>query len=90
MPARLSIEEAFGSEERDAYICFRFAHNARGKHWLIPFSLLGRKPRANTSLAFIPFVKSLCESEILEKEDGASLGGAAKHVAARLCHPAKC
>ena len=68
---------------------FPFCTQCEGKALAHPL-LLGRKPRANTSLAFIPFVKSLCESEILEKEDGASLGGAAKHVAARLCHPAKC
>jgi hypothetical protein len=50
---------------------------SEGKAWASPL-LLDRKPRANTSLAFIPFVKSLCESEILvEREDGASLGRAA-------------
>ena len=35
-------------------------------------------------VAFIPSVKSLCESEILEGEDGASLRRAATHVAAQL------
>lgn len=71
-----------GSEERDAYICLVF-HTKRGESMGSPL-LHGRKPRANTCLAFIPFVKSLCESEILEREDGASLGGAAM-LAARLC-----
>jgi hypothetical protein len=32
--------------------------------------LPSHKPRANTSQSFIPFLKSLCESELLHGEDG--------------------
>ena len=63
---------------------FSFAHKAKGKQRVSLVVLHGRKPRANTSVAFIPSVKSLCESEILVGEDGASLRRAATHVAAQL------
>jgi hypothetical protein len=58
---------------------------SQGKSSVSPYVVLhGRKPRANTSVAFIPFVKILCESEILEGEDGASLRRTATHVATQL------
>lgn len=62
---------------------FSFARRAKGNQVFLPYYVVlhGRKPRANTSVAFIRFVKSLCESEILEGEDGASLRRATTHVA---------
>lgn len=71
---------------RDAFICSRLHAEPRERNQVfLPYVVLhGRKPRANTSVAFIRFVKSLCESEILEGEDGASLRRTATHVATQL------